>query len=173
MDIMIDLETLSSQPDAAIVSIGACTFFHGDATRKTFSCVIDPRSSQRAGGHVDAGTVIWWMAQSAEARDVFGNGDALPLREALLRFSLFVGQWPERRIWGNGAGFDNVVLRRSYERCGDMTAPWNFRDDRCYRTLKSLRPDIAPVRQGVAHNALDDAIAQAVHAEAILETMRV
>src|SRR5690348_4173144 len=56
-DVMVDIETLSTRYDAAILSIGAVAF-----DRKTgilgpqFLICIDPRSTQDAGLHIDAGT---------------------------------------------------------------------------------------------------------------------
>jgi hypothetical protein len=176
MNIMLDLETMSSKPDAAIVSIGACTFADdGSITpndwRNTFYCVVDAENSQRVGGRVDAGTMKWWMQQTAEARAVFNAPGAMTLVRALLAFERFCTMWPEVCVWGNGASFDNVVLRQSYERLNGK-APWSYRGERCYRTLKNLRPDVALTQYGTAHNALDDAIAQAAHAEEIFKAMK-
>ena len=41
------------------------------------------------------------------------------------------------RIWGNGAGFDNTLLRQAYE-VNSREVPWAFRHDRCFRTLRGL-----------------------------------
>lgn len=65
---------------------------------------------------------------------------------------------------------ETVVLRECYKRHG-LFAPWGYRNDMCYRTLKNLRPDIAFGPHGTAHNALDDAVAQARHAERIVAAM--
>jgi len=175
MDFMLDLETLSSQPDAAIVAIGICTFSHVDAAegrqRHKFYKVIDPESAQRSGGRIDAATVQWWMRQDLAARSVFNAGVAFTIDEALNSAHQFIRSFGERpRVWGNGASFDNVILRGAYERLG-LKAPWEFRDERCYRTLKNLYRDIAFEATGVAHHALDDAISQAIHAERIFYAM--
>ena len=70
-------------------------------------------------------------------------------------------------IWGNGAAFDNVILRTAYERLG-LKAPWNFWDDRCFRTVKALHPEVEYVKSGAAHNALDDAKNQALYLMKVL-----
>jgi exodeoxyribonuclease VIII len=170
---MLDLETLSSAPDAAIVAIGACTFAIDDPNfiRSTLSVAIDARSSQHMGGRIDGDTVSWWLGQPERARSALLT-DRKKISDALLDF---VG-WVKRqsaapRIWGNGATFDNVILRQTFERA-NIDAPWSHRDDRCYRTLKNLRPDIEFVPYGTHHNALDDAFAQASHAERILAAMK-
>lgn len=166
MDIMLDLETLSSAPDAAIVSIGACTF--NAPERERFYIVVDAESAQRAGGRIDAATCCWWMQQSDAARSVFNAIEVVPLYHALDQFGEWLEPWRAHlRLWGNGSDFDNVILRGAYERLG-RKAPWSHRQNRCYRTLKNLRPEIGIEPHGVHHNALDDALAQARHAEALL-----
>lgn len=62
-------------------------------------------------------------------------------------------------IWGNGATFDNMILRNAYLATGQRQ-PWNFRDDVCFRTVKYLFP-LKKEFQGVRHHALDDARNQA------------
>lgn len=176
MDIMLDLETLSSAPDAAIVAIGATVFSTDGATSlvgsQTFYIPVDPVSAQTMGGTIDAATVQWWARQSPEARATLNDDRAAHIGDALHDFGEFVRQFDEPRIWGNGAGFDNVVLRRAYER-SPLFAPWAFRADRCYRTLKNIHPHIPrPPFDGVQHNALADALNQARHAERIFEAMR-
>jgi hypothetical protein len=168
LDIMLDLETLSSAPNAAIIAIGATTF--NTTEHRSFYCVVDAKNSQALGGHVSADTALWWMRQSDEARDAVSKAPTMFLADALQRFLEFCEPCGDVRVWGNGADFDNVVLRQAYERLG-MLAPWSHRGNRCYRTLKNLRPDIAFEPFGVAHNALDDAIAQAMHAERILQAL--
>lgn len=179
MNIMLDLETLSSRPDACIVAIGATRFSSdgsnldepGRGHRLKFYVAIDPRSAQDAGGRVDASTVQWWLNQSPEARAVFSDASPMPIAEALNRFAEFCSQpYGPPIVWGNGASFDNIVLRQAYERVG-LEAPWSYRNERCYRTLKSLRPDIPFEPVGTAHHALDDAIAQARHAERLIAAL--
>lgn len=69
---------------------------------------------------------------------------------------------PPPDVWGNGSDFDNTLLAAAYDAC-QLTLPWNFWSNRCYRTLKNLRPEIKLVNPGTAHNALDDSKAQAQH----------
>lgn len=176
MDIMLDLETFSSKNNAMIVSIGAVTFDPykgGDALlagRDLFYRVINPKT---AIGHIDADTVVWWLGQPDGARAALTQEMAsrVSLQQALDDFAAFCDSFETPVIWGNGSDFDNVVLRNSYEHMG-MKAPWSFRNNRCYRTLKALRPDIEFIRTGEAHNALADAFSQAMHAEKILAALK-
>ncbi len=75
---------------------------------------------------------------------------------------------PDTLIWGNGAAFDNTLLIEACERCGVQPA-WKFHRDRCYRTLKTLFPDVELIRSGTFHHALDDAKSQAEHACRLLQ----
>lgn len=173
--VMLDLETLGVAADSVIVSVGAFEFGRSGACNE-FYCVVDLDSCVKAGLTADGKTIAWWMGQSEEARAVFAD-EAYPLAQCLAGF----GDWlthtvgkdvpiKEIEVWGNGAGFDNVILANAYRAC-DMELPWDFRNDRCYRTVKNLRPDIKMGQRGVHHNALDDARDQASHLMRIFDEM--
>lgn len=170
INIMVDLETMSSAPNAAIVAIGATTFGNGEGARSFFQRAVHLNSSHGEGLHIDPNTVVWWLRQPQPIINAtFNTGEAVGLREALESFSEWVhavGREQEVLLWGNGAAFDNVVLRSAYTALG-LPAPWSFRGDRCYRTIKATAPHIiAPVNDR-PHEALSDAITQARHLEAI------
>jgi hypothetical protein len=168
--IMVDLETLSAETNAAILEIGAVVFSRQGVTDNNFYVKVDLESAMQHG-HVSASTIRWWMEQSNEARAEAFSGGGWMLPEALAQF----GDWVRSvaydgnvEVWGNGAGFDNAILRHAYRAVHNEDTPWPFRYDRCYRTLKSRHPDVQFVREGTHHNALDDAVSQAKHAAAIL-----
>lgn len=164
-NIMIDLETMGQGPNAAIIAIGAVRFDiekleYGSA----FYNVIDLSSAVDNGGIIDASTVKWWMTQSEEARDLFKQ-KAVHINEALINFSHWIELISDQRkvrVWGNGSDFDNVILNSAYQRA-QLNTPWKFYNNRCYRTLKNLYPDIKLERTGTHHNALHDAQNQTVH----------
>lgn len=172
-NIMVDLETLGSTPGCSILSIGAIAFDPsigvGD---RTFEIVINRQSCRDAGLHEDADTLAWWDKQSPAARAVLAQAELLstaPLGEALSLFDAFVADHGARtvRIWGNGSDFDNAILAAAYRAAG-LTPCWSFWNNRCYRTLKNLRPEIKLDRHGLHHRAIDDAISQAHHAVRLL-----
>lgn len=171
-DVMHDLETMGVGPGAAIVAIGAVEFDPDTGKLgREFYQEIRLEDSVAAGGVIDASTVLWWMQQSDDARAAVYNKGGVSLLAALIQFA----QWlracgPDVKLWGNGAAFDNVILRNAYGLMR-MAPPWDHRNDRCYRTLKNLRPGIELVRGGTHHNALDDAISQARRAVAILSDL--
>lgn len=171
--IMLDLETMGTGPNAAIVAIGAVEFEltkAGGRLGDSFYQCIELESSMARGGQVDAGTVLWWLTQSDAARAMFAEPAAYE-GEALLKFSEWMlarGDPKNLLVWGNGASFDNVILASAYRRAGALL-PWNSFNDRCYRTVKSMHPAAPAIqRTGTHHNAKDDAINQANHLIAML-----
>ena len=158
--IMIDLETLGQSPGCVIVALGAARFTDTEIT-DSFYERIDSTNCEAAGLRIDSATVMWWLRQSDAARsEIVRPGK--PLREVLDAFSNFVGGDPDCEIWGNGAAFDNVILAAAYD-SAHIPRPWHFTNDRCYRTVKNLYPDVVLKREGIEHRALDDAISQAWH----------
>jgi len=169
-NIMVDLETMSTQPNAAIVAIGAVKF-GAKGLSEEFYAKVDLETSVKTGGHIDPKTVMWWMTQSAEARKAL-SGDNVSLFTALQEFSKFVGAKKEAKIWGNGASFDNVVLGCAYDSV-NLTRPWNFWNDRCYRTMKNMFSNgIEYVEPDIKHHALEDAKAQALHLCRIMQAIQ-
>lgn len=170
-DVMVDLETMGTGPNAAIIAIGAVEF--DTATSRTgcqFYEVVSLESSVAGGGIMDPTTVMWWLGQSDEARKAV-QADGVHINVALQRFTTWLGQRAlrdELRLWGNGAGFDNVVLETAYQRA-QHPCPWRFYNNRCYRTIKAIAPDVKAIRVGTHHNALDDAITQARHLIAVMQ----
>nr|WP_309461153.1 3'-5' exoribonuclease [Escherichia coli] len=174
--LMIDLETMGKNPDAPIISIGAIFFDPqtGDMGPE-FSKTID---LDTAGGVIDRDVIKWWLKQSREAQSAIMT-DEIPLDDALLQLREFIDENSGEffvQVWGNGANFDNVILRRSYERQG-IPCPWRYCNDRDVRTIVELgkaidfdaRTDIP--FEGERHNALDDARYQAKYVSAIWQKL--
>jgi hypothetical protein len=167
-NVMLDLETLGNGSRAVIISIGAVEFDPVAGLGREFYSNVSPESCVSAGLEIDASTVMWWMKQSEEARAAFKiPGGALA---AVLQS--FKSWFPAGAVvWGNGATFDNVILSNAYRAVG-LKQPWHYADDRCYRTLKNLLPEVRQSSVGTAHNALDDAKFQALHAAKLLQVIR-
>ncbi|RMG25955.1 MAG: 3'-5' exoribonuclease [Methanobacteriota archaeon] len=169
---MLDLETLSVKPNAAIISIGAVQFdpFSIGAIGDTFYSPVSVKSCVKAGLDISKSTVDWWEKQSNEAKIVLSEAskpDAPELYDVLLAFSKWYREHGFVALWGQGSDFDNVILRSAYDALG-LSAPWKYTENRCYRTIRSLAPDVAIEREGIYHNALDDAIYQAKCLQMIL-----
>lgn len=176
--VMVDLETMGKKHNAPIVAIGAVVFDPATGSiGESFYKVVCLESSVNWGAVIDPSTVIWWLKQSSEARSAIVNDDAIPLLDALLQFREFVsdnvaGGSKKAQVWGNGASFDNSILRSSYD-CIAEDYPWECWNDRDVRTMVELGQAIsfAPKTtipfEGSRHNALADAIHQARYVSAI------
>ena len=176
-DVMLDLETLGTAPGSVILSIGAVAFTPGvvESEWLTFDAKpIKVRSSRAIGLTIDEGTLAWWLRQSDEARGLLesaldGEG-GFTLGTALADFSAWLPTGV--RLWGNGANFDNVLLRCAYTALG-YTAPWPYYADCCFRTMKNMFKSVqAPEFVGVKHDALADALHQTRWLQSILEHIR-
>jgi len=168
-NVMIDLETLGKRSNAVIIAIGAVVFDEEGIEVDDFYINVDPQSCIDIGMKMDASTVMWWMQQSDEARAVFKK-PGFPIQRALMKLSFWLTNHTpvDRRVWGNGSTFDNVILTNAHH-LSNMQPAWKYSKDRCYRTLKALLPNIEHERNGIHHNALDDARYQAEHCIKLLK----
>ncbi|HCO2258676.1 3'-5' exoribonuclease domain-containing protein [Escherichia coli] len=177
--LMIDLETMGTNTNAPIVVIGA-VFFDPQTGEigPVFYIVISLTDAMNTGAVPDGGTIKWWLKQSSEARAAILT-DQVKLRDALSRFREFINEYSDEKfvqVWGNGATFDNAILRTSYERL-DIPCPWRYCNDRDVRTIvelgKTIDFDARTVIpfEGVRHNALDDARHQAKYVTATIQKL--
>lgn len=157
-DLMIDLETLGTTPDAAIVSVGAVWFDpRSDELGEELYRVVNLSAQSR---RIDPNTVLWWMGQPPAARAVFQQREQdkrLLLSTVLGDLSEFIGP-AQPRVWSQGASFDVVLLEDAYRQF-EMQPPWKFWNIRDTRTVYDLASN--DDRGATAHHALADAIAQA------------
>lgn len=172
-NLMIDIETLSTQPNAAICAIGA-VFFEPSSGKigPSFYQTIDPRTSQARGAHISADTVMWWLRQDKEPISELVSAKSHEF-EAIFDFANFIEKtFPENtkatlKVWCKGGSFDFPILKSAFERAsleGVPMLPWNFWNERCLRSLLDVAGTIgyAPhPRRTVAHNAVTDATYQA------------
>lgn len=166
--VMVDIETLGKGNNAAILSIGMVKFnpFTEDIY-DSFYVPVDPESCQALGLKIDASTVMWWLHSDRDAaRAAMMQETRVDLPSALYGLVDWFGE--DKPVWGNGATFDNVILSNAFRAC-NIDQPWQFWNDKCYRTLKGQAKNIKLVREGVYHNALDDAISQAKHMQDIVD----
>ncbi len=118
-----------------------------------------------------------WDEESASFVPVMT--DEIPLDDALLQLREFIDENSGEffvHVWGNGANFDNTILRRSYER-QEIPCPWRYYNDRDVRTIVELGKAIdfdartAIPFEGERHNALDDARYQAKYVSVIWQKL--
>jgi exodeoxyribonuclease VIII len=179
-NVMLDLETMGNGSNSAVIAIGAVFFdpVTGELGADFYQAI--ELESAAKFGEMDASTVQWWLQQSEAARELFKDGDKLPLNHALIEFTEWLGQidgFKNRVMWGNGSSFDNVILRNAYKAI-DYTCPWPFYGERDVRTvvdigrqIKDVDPKKTLTFQGVPHNALDDARHQARYVSEIYKAL--
>ncbi len=173
-DIMIDLETLATTPDAAILSIGAVKFdpFGKDLTdpeMDSFYLRIDLDSCDRIGLVTSQDTLDWWANQSKEAQEeAFGTENRVDIVNAMNQLYKFC--WGAKRVWSHGASFDIVIMEHVFRTIG-KAVPWSFWQVRDTRTLFDI--GINPERPEVlAHHALHDAYNQAIGVQNVFNRLR-
>lgn len=170
LDVMIDLETMGTKPNSAIVSYGAAAFdFRTGEVGHTIYRVIDLNDMLKYPDfNIEAGTLYWWLEQSDQARlALIQESNRESLLKAMNSFTTFlngVGNPQRIRLWGNGPSFDNTMIRFAHKVATGQDIPVPFWNDRCVRTIKGFYPDnlfkqwrIDNARKGTYHNALDDA----------------
>ena len=172
-DVMIDLETLATSTDAAILTIGAVRFDPLSdvefSENDKFYVKVDLDSCNDINLKVSDDTIEWWATQSEEAREeAFSPNGRLRVEDAFADLYKFC--WGAERVWSNGAAFDVVICETVFNRI-HKKVPWNFWQVRDVRTIFDL--GINPNRPTVtAHNALADAIAQARGVQKVCTTLK-
>lgn len=173
---MIDIETLSTSPVAAVISVGVAVFNDTEVLDTNGWAV---ELSSLGEGHIDPGTLAWWMKQSEAAREFSFGGTHHPM-SVLSELRPYLVDSDE--LWANDPDFDLVVLRHWWERLprlGPWPSPDNkplFRKYRSMRTMKALAKrysiDISHVWAGkTSHNPIDDAAGQARAVIAVLQAL--
>jgi len=177
--IMWDLETfgLPKARKIPIPSALGAVKFDGATIIDKFRVGIDPVDAERYGLTVDASTFLWWLDPKRDAaRTALLALDKVPLDAALYGLTAWVQETPADEIgsaFGKGSTFDNVLLKQYYEVLGGEAYPFTYRQDECYRTIANRNPDIEYHQVGVAHDALDDAVSQALHMQQIAAAGRI
>ncbi len=168
---MIDIETLASRNDAAVVSIGAVKFSLKEDAVETFECVFSDLDEQLNKGRTKCErTMKWWADLPSEASDPLFHPEKfshilMPTYEGLEKLNRFIGG---RAVWGFGATFDNIIMRDIMSMYG-LKPTWHYRDDMCLRTVVRLFPVAPKGQRNTHHNALDDALYQVQYLKQIIK----
>lgn len=155
MNIVIDIETLSLNPKAAILSIGAVA-----ENGKSFYVELAWPEQELDGFHVSASTLEWWKEQTTQAP----LGGTMLLITGLTLLRRFIQEREKEagkpaKIWARGPQFDIVVLEHAFDFCG-LEKPWHYRNIRDIRTaLELVKPEIPIIEPTQKHHAEADAIA--------------
>lgn len=165
-DVMIDIETYSTRPNATIMTLGAIRFNRNGSVPKledmdTFYRKIDIKSNMDLGRHIDPETQEWWSRQSGESKlEICSTEGRVSLKNALEDFKEWYGT--ANCVWSHGDDFDTVIVDDAMRDCG-LTPPWKFwqtRDTRTLFDLSEITKNDMPNNK--AHNALHDCYAQII-----------
>lgn len=166
IDVILDLETLSNKPNAAILQIGAVAI-NADLN---YISHIDLRigfteTRNNALSYdldIDELTCKWWNSQPN--RDQVFVGNDMSYREALIDFNIWLNQLVDDkqkiRVWGRGTDFDCIILRESMIKY-NITPNWMYYNNRCLRTLNDVAGidtlTLERLASEEAHTAIGDA----------------
>ncbi len=173
--IMIDIETLATNTNAAIIQIGACTFdekhiFLGSvASEHYFESKHDFTVMNK--------TVEWWESQSEDAKNALRINLEPDLAVLLDKFILWFdhagfkySKSGKPGVWANPPQFDLSIIRNALE-AHNKPVPWHYRQERCARTIwREFRHKTGKtISEGlIKHRADHDAMRQARSIAAIL-----
>lgn len=170
MNLMVDIETLSTKDNAAIISIGLAAFDSSGVTDSWGGAV----NMDEVYGHIDTNTISWWMKQEQTARDYSFRGGHTQVQLSYL-FKAFFDKHKPEEVWANSPQFDLTILNNWWHGMKANTKPsydpgrWpiHYRAHRDCRTLFALAReygiDTGPAWSvgETAHNPVDDACNQA------------
>lgn len=145
INVGIDIETLSTKPTAAIISIAAKSFDLGDEHVSESSIVINVNATSCAisGYDIDPETCKWWTDKDVEVKTGLLQ-KACTIHEALTQLTIWISNLKKNEsadeviVWTQGSDFDLAILRNAYskefpEKSRDAT-PWKYTNARCART---------------------------------------
>lgn len=158
--VMIDIETLATSKQAAVLSIGVAVF-DDQSILDTAGWACD---LEHLHGDINPQTVGWWMKQNESAREFSFTGKHHPLSVAS-ELRPYISDAEE--VWANDPDFDCVILQHWWERMPRLNAwPVSFRKYRSVRTMMMLANRYYVGTDHVwtgatVHNPIEDAACQA------------
>lgn len=174
---MVDIETLSTAVNAAVLSIGAVEFdpMSGKIERE-FYHKLD--LSDQTNRHIDANTVQWWVKQCLVNTDNIeflskNNREKDAVAYVLHELGAFINGGKEYAmtrvegyekiaLWACDPDFDIAILADLYKE-HNLPVPWKFSEPKSVRTVRMLTQlaGMEVPHQEADHNALNDCIRQA------------
>lgn len=149
---MIDIETGSTESNAAIFSVAAIGF-RPESHRVTPEHSFYIEISHEQPRHISPDTMAWWASQPKPPPQ-----SDTKLHEAL---QLFIAWLPPQveAVWANSPSFDLTILKHACKQY-NLLWPYPFWCERDVRTIKALT--FPGHTLGNTHNAYEDAVRQAL-----------
>ena len=135
---MVDLETLGTGSNSVVVSVGLVAFnvSTGDIIAE-LDIGLNLNQQIKTGGVIDGDTLEFHFAQAPDSIQKMAQRKVLDVKEGLDLISNFIKANNLTTLWGNGATFDNVILRNLYARHLKVF-PLGFWTDRDLRTAVDI-----------------------------------
>ncbi len=186
-NLMMDIETLSLENNAVVVSLAILNFpfsrknltkvsTYEELEAGAFVTTFETQDQIDKGRHISSSTIAWWLNQGEKARETFAEDinkgeKAKDNIQTLKNLSYFISsvfdQTEEVRLWGWPATFDCTILKSLYTDYG-ITYPVAYWQNCDVRTLIDMVEDLGIVevkeiikKPRIPHDPLSDAIAQA------------
>jgi len=160
--VMIDIETLSTKPDAVITQIGIVISECGKPDNEGIWHL--PWMEQEHYGRViDVGTLLWWLksdrVQALHNMAALQDDLVKQAWEVALELSDALDGADE--VWANSPSFDVACINSLFEVTGHGKI--SHKVERDFRTARALHPEVKYEYASNAHDALADAQAQVAH----------
>ena len=170
---MIDLETLSTNPEAVILTVGGVKFDPHSFTEPSQGMYfrVDVDSQTAMGREVMQLTLDWWAEQPKEiSEEALGDKDRISLAKMLKT----INKWAVGVdvFWCQGPLFDYAILQNIYKQLGHPV-PWQYWQIRDSRTLFSLVPRDPNEKRTGMHNALEDCYFQAKKVQKVYNNLNI
>jgi hypothetical protein len=161
MNVVLDIESLSLQPDAVILSLGAVT--DRNILECDFYLEFDWGDQEMSGRRVDQDTLTWWQEQEVATPGLCPMDGAVLLDHGLESFAAWLiqvkgGLEEPLHIWARGPQFDIVVLENAFKQ-HELLIPWYYKDILDIRTALHCSSIKELANHSKKHHALSDAIA--------------
>lgn len=174
---MVDIKTLSTAVNAAVLSIGAVEFdpLSGKILREFYH---ELDLSDQTNRHIDANTVQWWVKQCLVNTDNIeflakNNREKDAVAYVLHELGAFINGGAEYAmtrvegyekiaLWACDPDFDIAILADLYTE-HNLPTTWKYSEPKSVRTIRMLTQlaGMEVPHQEANHNALDDCIRQA------------
>jgi len=163
-ELMVDIESLSTENNSAITQIGACYFDRetGEIEKEFLVNVDIEYYDSKEGKQFDISgkTLKWWFEQENHTFLDYEKIETMYLPEALILLNNFARRADQ--IWSH-ASFDMPIITEAMSRLG-LIPSWSYYKLRDIRTLKDLanipKDQMPALKNKKTHNALEDAIFQ-------------
>lgn len=180
--VVLDLETLSVNNNAMIISIGAVSLSNQLNITGYFYMPVKLRKLISNDFAVDVSTFNWWMQQSKDAIDALDLIDGHFISQVIPQFCLWLGVQPmsmnkttpklKTKLWGNGPEFDNIILKNAFDRVS-VVWPFSYNSVQSLRTLRyindTLDLDAEFPEPYIKHHALYDAESEAIYLQNVMK----